>query len=243
MKTLPSVLAAVLSLSTCALAQTATSGNVPASGVSSPASAPVTDALDRLPRVLLVGDSIEGGYAPFVQQTLKYAAKIVHMPQSNGASDNGIKEMDAWLAKGPWAVIHFNWGLWDLKVVGPNGQNNIPIEQYGKNLRELVEKMKRSGATLIFATTTPVPERVLITNRRTADAVLYNAVALKIMEENQVHVDDLYALALPRLTEFQLPSDVHFNDEGYEYLGRNVAKSIEFMLYLRKTLEWDKLRP
>jgi lysophospholipase L1-like esterase len=200
----------------------------------------VVDALDRLPRVLLIGDSIAADYAPAVQQALKYSARVVR--GAGGTTENGLKEMDALLADGPWAVIHFNWGLHDLKIAGPNARNNIPIEQYGKNLRELVGKMQRSGATLIFATTTPVPQRVLITERRTEDAVLYNAVALKIMEENQIHIDDLHALIRPRIAEFQYPSDVHFSRAGSEFLGRGVAKSIESMLYFRKTLEWDKSR-
>ena len=124
-----------------------------------------------LPRVLLIGDSIAGGYFPLVKEALKNSAEVVMVKRAkqNGASDNAIEEMDSWLAGQNWAVIHFNWGLWDLKV-NKDGRNNIPIEQYGKNLRELVEKMKQSGATPIFATTTPVPDRVLITNRRSADA-------------------------------------------------------------------------
>jgi acyl-CoA thioesterase-1 len=191
------------------------------------------------PRVLLIGDSIAGGYAPFVQQSLKNTADVVlvHRAKSNGATDNGIEEMDTWLAGKQWAVIHFNWGLWDLKVAGKNGQNNIPIEQYGKNLRELVQKMKRTGATLIFATTTPVPEKVLVTARRSVDVPLYNAVALKIMEENQIYVDDLYSLILARIPELQHPNDVHFNDEGSQYMGKRVASCISFMLYLRKVLK------
>jgi lysophospholipase L1-like esterase len=206
------------------------------SGIAAPAlAARIAEETSALPRVLLIGDSIAGGYAPFVQEALKNTAEVVLVKRAipNGASDNGIEEIDTWLAGQQWAVIHFNWGLWDLKV-GEDGRNNIPIEQYGKNLRDLVEKMKQSGATLIFATTTPVPERVLITNRRSADAVLYNAVALKIMEENQIHVDDLYTAVLPRLVELQYPNDVHFNSDGSQFLAQRVVKAIEFMLYLRK---------
>ena len=204
-----------------------------------PAGSTTAPEASGLPRVLLIGDSIAGGYAPFVQQALKNVAEVVlvHRAKSNGASDNGIEEMDSWLAGKQWAVIHFNWGLWDLKVAGKNGQNNISIEQYGKNLRELVQKMKRTGAKLIFATTTPVPEKVLITPRRAVDAPLYNAVALKIMEENEIYVDDLYSLVLPRILELQHPNDVHFNDEGSQYMGKRAASCISFMLYLRKVLK------
>jgi hypothetical protein len=208
------------------------------SGIATPAfAAGTTQETSALPRVLLIGDSIAGGYFPLVKEALKSTAEVVLVKRAkqNAASDNAIEEMDSWLAGQTWAVVHFNWGLWDLKLT-KEGRNNIPIEQYGKNLRELVQKIKQSGATPIFATTTPVPDRVLITPRRTADALLYNTVALKIMEESQVHVDDLYTAVLPRLVELQNPSDVHFNSDGDEFLARRVVKAVEFMLYLRKVL-------
>src|SRR2546422_719236 len=195
----------------------------------------LAQSASKLPRVLLIGDSIAGGYAPFVQQAMKDRAEVVLVKRAkqNGASDNAIEEMDSWLSGQEWAVIHFNWGLWDLKIT-KEGRNNIPIEQYGKNLRELVAKMKKTGTIPIFATTTPVPERVMITPRRTQDAILYNAVARRIMEESDVHVDDLYEAALPRIHELQHPSDVHFNDDGSQFLAKRVTASIDFMLYLRK---------
>jgi len=197
----------------------------------------------KLPRVLLIGDSIAGGYAPHVKEAMKDRAEVVLVKRAkqNGASDNAIEEIDSWLAGQDWAVIHFNWGLWDLRLT-KDGRNNIPIEQYGKNLRELVAKMRTTSATPIFATTTPVPEGVLITPRRTADAILYNAVARRIMEESQVHVDDLYTAVLPRIHELQHPSDVHFNDDGSKYMAQRVTAAIDFMLYLRRYAS-DKISP
>jgi len=110
------------------------------------------------------------------------------------------------------------------------GHNTIPIEQYGKNLRQLIARMKQTRAKLIFATTTPVPEYVQTVSRRAADVRVYNAVARKICEEEGVSIDDLYALALPRLVEIQFPNNVHFSPAGYEVLARHVAKNIGFLL-------------
>lgn len=75
--------------------------------------------------------------------------------------------------------------------------------------------MKATEAKLIWASTTPVPERIEGGGpvRRNADAIAYNAVARKIMEEHQIQINDLYALALPRLKEIQVPFDVHFTFE------------------------------
>lgn len=186
--------------------------------------------------VLLIGDSISGGYTPTVRELLKERANVVGIQRKivNGATDNGLEELEAWLGDTKWAVIHFNWGLWDLKV-DKSGRNTIPIEQYGVNLRRLIVRMKKSNAKLAFASTTPVPDYMPGGGRRGADVLLYNAVARKICEEEQIAIDDLYAVAIPRLIDIQLPNNVHYTKEGSQVLGKHVAMTIEFLL--------DSLKP
>ena len=211
--------------------------NVPIPLGSSEVSAPLSEA--ELPKVLLIGDSIAGYYAPYVQREMANRAKVVVVQRKakkpDGSTVNAMEEMDEWLASDNWAVIHFNWGLWDIVGVAGSktGENRVPIEKYGSNLRALVAKMKNTGASLVFATTTPVPSPDVDSHRKPADVILYNAVAVKIMEESQIHVDDLYSLALPRLAEIQFPSNVHFFEKGSQYLGKRVVGAIDFMLYLR----------
>ena len=60
--------------------------------------------------------------------------------------------------------------------------------------------------------------------------MLYNAVAKKIMDENNIPIDDLYTFALPRLSEIQRPANVHFTPEGSKALAERVAASIEAVL-------------
>lgn len=142
--------------------------------------------------------------------------------------------MDNWLGKKPWGVIHFNSGLHDLKYVDKEGhktsvtkgRQNIPVDQYEKNLEEWVLRLKKTGAKLIFATTTPVPEGAR--GRVNGDAAKYNASAVRVMEKHGIPVNDLYALAIARQEEIQRPRNVHFKEpEGYEVLARQVASSIE----------------
>src|SRR6267143_732403 len=100
-------------------------------------------------------------------------------------------------------------------------------DQSQKNLEELGRRLKLTGATLVWATTTPVPSAdVAILYRKSSDAIAYNAVAQKIMEENGIAIDDLYAFALPRLGTIQKPANVHFTDAGSEELAKEVAASI-----------------
>jgi lysophospholipase L1-like esterase len=186
-----------------------------------------------LPRVLLIGDSISGGYGPVVRELLKGKADVqgVQRRERNGATESGLREIDSWLGDSKWALIHFNWGLWDVRI-DAEGRNMTPVEHYGGNLRRLVDRMKQTQAKLVFATTTPVPESVIGPKRLDRDVVLYNGVARKVMEEGGVSINDLYRFMLPRLAEFQGPTDVHFTPEGYQLLGKRVAASIAFVLGL-----------
>src|SRR5215467_1823332 len=140
----------------------------------SPAFAPVIDN-PGLPRVLLIGDSISIGYTAQVRRILAGKANIHRIPENGADTVNGLKNIDSWLGDSHWDVIHFNWGLHDLKVT-PEGGRQVPIEAYEKNLAALVERLKRTGAQLIWATTTPVPEGKQSPVRESADVPRYNAV-------------------------------------------------------------------
>ncbi len=189
-----------------------------------PALAQIEDA-PGLPRVLLIGDSISIGYTTFTREALKGKANVHRIPANGGPTSNGLQNIDKWLGDTKWDVIHFNWGLHDLKIM-EDGKHQVPLDQYEKNLRDLVARLKKTGAKLIWATTTPVPEGNLNPPRNYGDVIAYNAVAKKIMDENGVAIDDLYAFALPRLKEIQRPANVHFTAEGSKALAQQVAASI-----------------
>ncbi|MFA6546564.1 MAG: SGNH/GDSL hydrolase family protein [Limisphaerales bacterium] len=190
-----------------------------------PAMEPITD-LPSLPRVLLIGDSISIGYTLPVRDLLKGKANVHRIPENGGPTTNGTAKITKWLGTNKWDVIHFNWGLHDLKSMD-TGRAQVSLEDYEKNLRELVKQMKKSNARLIWCATTPVPDAHLTPPRKNSDVQAYNAVAKKVMEENKVPINDLYAYTLPRLADVQLPANVHFKKEGSEFLARQVAKRIE----------------
>lgn len=185
-----------------------------------------------LPRVLIIGDSISIGYFEPTVELLKGKAIAHHNPGNAQHTANGLKRLKEWLGEAKWDVIHFNHGLHDLKYVDENGKNTsiekgrqqIPIDQYEKNLEAIAKELKKTGAKLIFATTTPVPDGTQI--RAKGDAKRYNAVAEKVMSKYDIAVNDLYSFALPRLKEIQREQNVHFNQHGSYLLAEQVAKSI-----------------
>ena len=114
-----------------------------------------------------------------------------------------------------------------------NGKAQVSLTDYEKNLRELVKQLKATNAKLIWCATTPVPDAKLTPPRKDSDVQAYNAVAKKVMEENKVPINDLYAHTLPKLAEVQRPANVHFTTSGSEFLAKRVAKSIEEALAKR----------
>lgn len=217
-------LATILVAGTVAFAQSATPKTTKATK-RDPAMEPVTDQ-PGLPRVLLIGDSISIGYTLPVRDRLKGKVNVHRIPENGGPTTNGTAKLIKWLGANQWDVIHFNWGLHDLKSMD-NGKPQVSLEDYEKNLRELVKQLKKTKAKLIWCATTPVPEAKLTPPRKDADVQAYNAVAKKVMEENKIAINDLYAYTLPKLAEVQIPANVHFKKEGSEFLARKVVQSIE----------------
>jgi len=204
---------------------------------------------DRLRDVLLLGDSISIGYTSYVHTMLSYLAEVKRPVQENGEAENcegttkGLKNLKRWLGDTNWDVIHFNFGLHDLKHVDPKtgegSQNpNDPLQadlkQYKKNLTEIVEILKSTGADLIFATTTPYPDQTEGPLRDPGMAEKYNNVAIKIMNKNGIVINDLYTFAKPRLSEIQPPNNVHFTDTGYRELADKVIDRVAEVLEDRR---------
>ncbi|MEX0669819.1 MAG: SGNH/GDSL hydrolase family protein [Pirellulales bacterium] len=177
-----------------------------------------------LPRVLLIGDSVSRGYTQAVRTSLAGEANVHRAPANCGPTASGIKNIEAWLASAPggthWDAIHFNFGIHD---------RNTPVADYTARLEQLVARLEKTGARLIWATTTPIPD--VPTQKQTAASIVErNAAAAAVMDKHGIAIDDLFAFITPQLGEAQLPNDVHFKAEGYDLLGRQVAESIRAAL-------------
>ena len=169
----------------------------------------------RLPRVLLIGDSISRGYTLAVRHALAGKANVHRAPENCGPTANGLKKLSVWLGDGKWDMIHFNFGIHDRAT---------PETDYRQRLEQIVQRLQATGAKLIWASSTPLPAQSTYGGN---DAIVVrNAIAGRIMRENSVQIDDLYTYIAPRLKDFQLPNDVHFIGAGYDFLGTKVAAEI-----------------
>jgi uncharacterized sulfatase len=204
------------------------------------------DSSSKKSRVLILGDSISIGYTPFVQKMLSDEATVLrpmrneNAPENCAGTDIGVKNIDRWLKidGGNWDVIHVNFGLHDLKHVdAETGKNsNDPADplqsnpkEYERQLREIMAKVKVSGAKVIVCTTTPVPPGCKPLREITSPTI-YNEIAKQVAAENNFEVNDLFSFANSRLAEIQKPKNVHFTNAGSKQLAKKVADSIRKQL-------------
>ena len=170
----------------------------------------------KLPRVLLIGDSVSRGYTQAARKALAGKANVHRAPANCGPTASGIKNIEVWLGSGKWDVIHFNFGIHDRAT---------PIKDYTTRLEQLIAHMKQTGAKLVWATTTPIPDDAK--QKQTAASIVeHNAAAAEVMKKQGIAMDDLFAAITPHLAELQNPHDVHFNGAGYDFLGGEVAKAV-----------------
>lgn len=195
---------------------------------------------EKLPNVLILGDSISIGYTVPVRDALKGKANVIRPRANCGDTPMGLKGIAGWLGDTRWDVIHFNWGLWDLCYRHPEskeqgnrdkvkGKQSVPPDDYERNLEELVGKLKATGAKLIWASTTVVPEGEV--GRFVGDDVKYNAIAARVMQRHGIPIDDLHALSKSFAGKYSTKAgDVHFTSEGSALLAAQVVKEIEAAL-------------
>jgi len=193
----------------------------------------------KQPRVLLIGDSISIAYTKPVIELLKGKAEVHRVKGNAGHTGMGLAGLPKWLdaKQGKWDVIHFNWGLWDLCYRNPesknqgrrdkvNGKVTHTPEEYRRNLEKIVATLKETEATLIWASTTPVPEGEA--GRKVGDDEIYNRIAAEVMKKHGIAINDLHAAMVPHMKTLATePGNVHFKPEGSMLLAKQVVAAIE----------------
>lgn len=191
----------------------------------------------KRPRVLILGDSISLGYTDLVRKQLQGTADVFRPKENCQHTAYGLTRIKSWLGDDKWDVIHFNWGIWDTHMLSEkralisneatfDGAMHIrhTPEKYRENLVKLVEVMEKTGAKLIWASTTPIMSR---TGKRFDDIKDFNAVAESVIKERKIAINDLYTFVLPNAKEWQSADKVHFNAVGNESLAKRVSESIQ----------------
>jgi lysophospholipase L1-like esterase len=188
-------------------------------------------------QILIIGDSISIGYTPFVKEALKDVAIVEYNAGNAQFTGTGLEKLDEWIGDEHWDIIQFNWGLWDLcyrslesKTSGNrdkiNGVITTSLKEYRENLVLLVQRLQKTKARLVFVTTSFVPENEV--GRFAGDENKYNEVALKVMKEYGIRVNNIHRLSKKIHAKYgEAKDNVHYKPKGYELLSEQIARVLK----------------
>lgn len=173
----------------------------------------------RLPRILLLGDSICNGYQSMVKDKLAGVAYTSFWATSKCVTDpTYLKLLSFILGEYDYEVIHFNNGLHSL---------NTDRTEWEAGLRAAFDLLKAEGrgAKIVWATSTPLKDPEL-----TAKAKELNAIAAKVVAEYGFPTDDLFALMDPQDRDKLWSDTFHYHAEGRDMQATQVAETIKPLL-------------
>lgn len=172
-----------------------------------------------LPRVLLVGDSITGGYQQMVRDALRGVCLVDYFCTSY-AVDSAIYHtaLRMFVTDSRYAAVHFNHGLHGKHMTG---------EVYKENVERLLEQISGCGAKVIAALTTQV-----LDGEGKPDASWEEKIAERnaAIEDNATRcgyaVNDLYAPSVSMPAEKRLGDGVHYQEAGYRVFADKVIAAV-----------------
>lgn len=187
----------------------------------------------RMKRVFLIGDSIRGGYDSYVRELLEDEAQVYCAPDSARFVQYTLRYVHEWAKHDcdPERIdlVHWNNGLWDvLHVMGDEAQSTI--EEYETGLQRVAKRLRRAfpNAKIVFALTTAVMEERMAPEfrRYNSEIEAYNAAACRVMEQEGIAVNDLYAVARDMPADWHSADGTHYTEDGYRALAAQVAAAI-----------------
>jgi lysophospholipase L1-like esterase len=163
-------------------------------------------------KIFIVGDSISIQYGPFLEKYLQgvmeysrkageeEALKNLDIPQGANGGDSSmvLKYLKAKERSGDIDADYLllNCGLHDIKTVPGSDKKQVSLDQYERNLKEIIKIVSTMKPQLIWITTTPCDEKIhnkdgMNFHRFSADCKAYNQLADAVMLEADIPIIDL----------------------------------------------------
>lgn len=172
-----------------------------------------------LPRVLLVGDSITGGYQQMVRDALRGVCLVDYFCTSY-AVDSAIYHtaLRMFVTDSRYAAVHFNHGLHGKHMTG---------EVYKENVERLLEQISGCGAKVIAALTTQVLDGEGKPDASWEEKIAERNAAIEdIATRCGYAVNDLYAPSVSMPAEKRLGDGVHYQEAGYRVFADKVIAAV-----------------
>jgi hypothetical protein len=184
------------------------------------------------PRVLLIGDSIVGGYHKHVFDQLEGRAYVDIWIHPHCQSERLNQILADVLENGPYDVVHFNMGLhgWPKGRI-KEGTFELLTAGFVRVIREACP-----DAMVIWASTTPVTTKGKpcgLDPDINPTIVDHNRMAARVMAKEKVPVNDLYGILADRL-DLAAGDQFHWSARAYELLGAAAAAAIQDALNHRE---------
>lgn len=177
-------------------------------------------------KVVLLGDSIRSAYEPLVRDLLKDQCEVWGPTENCAFAKWTLYSLRFWKDKLNEAdVIHWNNGLHDVVVFFKEDGSFVKVDEYVDSISKIARELKKTGAKVIFATTTPIgPANAY--QRSNEDIDLFNDAAVKRLKSMDVMIDDLNAVIGKNTEHLLQEDDTHPSEEGCRLCAQSVAQSI-----------------
>jgi hypothetical protein len=177
-------------------------------------------------KVLLLGDSIRLSYHPLVREKLSCRAEVTGPEDNCRFTKYTLWYIKSWLDQfGKPDIIHWNNGLWDVYHFNEDTGIFTPKEEYLTELGRILTELRKTGAVIIWASTTPVTPRHGYCRNKDIDE--YNGIASEFMKSEGIEINDLNSLLRNNIEGFICEDNIHLNADGREVCANAVAKAIE----------------
>ncbi len=184
--------------------------------------------------VLLLGDSIRLFYRDKVKEKLGSDYKVMSPEENCRFSYYALNSLRFWLPKFETPdIIHWNIGLWDSAILYPEDGCFVSKNEYVENMKKILRELKKTGAKVIFATTTPVKDEKqflpgpMPPRHQNEDIIEYNAAVLEAFKDENIDINDLHTLFYPKREEYLSDDMIHPNEDGVELLSEAVVNAIK----------------
>ncbi len=202
-----------------------------------------------LPRIFVLGDSISMQYGPYLERYVAdkhhpagkfhYARKsgqeegLTNLAVPEDANGRDSFQVLSYLQARQQAgglradILLLNCGLHDLRTDPDTGAKQVSLDQYRRNLRQIIQITREIGPTPVWIRTTPCDENVhnkpgMSFHRFAADCETYNAAADEVMQGAGVKRIDLHTFTL-NLGPDLYCDHVHFHEPIREKQAAYIA--------------------
>jgi hypothetical protein len=176
---------------------------------------------ERLPRVLLIGDSITNAYYPLVSKNLQDKATVIKFTTSASVADSAFQfQLESVLTNYRYEVIHLNNGLHGFKYT-----EEEYLKGYNKVLKIISEKAP--DAKIIITLSTPLQSTSEL-NHLNPRIELRNKSVENLAKKHNLIIDNLYKLSVGKPELYRDP--YHYKPDGVKLQSTQVTQVINELL-------------